>query len=136
MIEGLARWNMQRSKESTEGGTAKVPRSFDIMLKHRYQALSSTVHNEVALPSFSTPPTYTGELIGMSYLRSQNGDFPGEIELDKEIDEAFGDFNMAEEEDNEEMLETDETVAMPDDSSDSGNEVIILLGSSSPEFPH
>jgi hypothetical protein len=65
----------------------------------------------------------------MSYLRSQNGDLPVDVqELDREIDEAFGDFVIEEEEDAN-VSERDETVAMPEDSSDSGNEVINLLSS-------
>ncbi len=79
LIEGLARWNMQRSEDSRVG-VEKVPRSFDISLKHRLNALSTSVHNEPALPSFCTPPACTPELIGMSYLRSQNGDLPGDVQ--------------------------------------------------------
>jgi hypothetical protein len=52
----------------------------------------------------------------MSYLRSQNGDFPGEPqELDREIDEAFGDFKVEDEEFLEDEMVVDETVAMPED---------------------
>ena len=106
-------------------GVEKVPRSFDISLKHRLNALSTSIHNEPALPSFCTPPACTQELIGMSYLRSQNGDLPVDVQdLDREIDEAFGDFEIEEEEEDTNVLEMDETVAMPEDSSDSGNEVI------------
>jgi hypothetical protein len=62
----------------------------------------------------------------MSYLRSQNGDLPGEPqELDREIDEAFGDFKVEDEEFLEDEMVVDETVAMPGDS-DSGNEVINI----------
>jgi hypothetical protein len=46
----------------------------------------------------------------MSYLRSQTGDCAGEVqELDKEIYKAFGDFNMANDAEEEDMLETDDT---------------------------
>ena len=79
LIEGLARWNMQRSEDSRVG-VEKVPRSFDISLKHRLNALSTSVHNEPALPSFCTPPACTQELIGMSHLRSLNGDLPGDVQ--------------------------------------------------------
>ena len=62
----------------------------------------------------------------MSYLCSQNGDFPGEPqELDREIDEAFGDFKVEDEEFLEDEMVVDETVAMPEDS-DSGNKVINI----------
>ena len=127
LIEGLARWNMQRSEDS-RASVEKVPRSFDISLKHRLNALSTSLRNEPALPSFCTPPACTPELIGMSYLRSQNGDLPGDVqELDREIDEAFGDFEV--EEDEDPVVELDETVALPEDSSDSGNEAINLISS-------
>jgi hypothetical protein len=49
LIEGLARWNLQRSQDSIEGADEKVPRSFDISLKHRLNALSCAVHNKPAL---------------------------------------------------------------------------------------
>ncbi len=65
----------------------------------------------------------------MSCLRSQNGDLPGDVqELDREIDEAFGDFEVEDDEDPA-VVELDETVALPEDSSDSGNEVINLISS-------
>ena len=123
------RWNLQRSEDSMERVGEKVPRSFDISLKHRLNALSSTIHNEPALSNFCTPPAYTREIIGVSYLRSQTGDVqPGEVqELDREIDEAFGDLDTGNDDDGADLLETDETVAMPEDSSDSGNEVILLF---------
>ena len=78
------RWNLQRSEDSMERVGEKVPRSFDISLKHRLNALSSAIHNEPALSNFCTPPAYTREIIGVSYLRSQTGDVqPGEVqELD------------------------------------------------------
>ena len=72
--EGLARWKLQRSEDSMERVGGKVTRSFDISLKHRMNALSSAIHNEPALSNFCTPPSYTGEIIGVSYLRSQTGD--------------------------------------------------------------
>ncbi len=86
---------------------------------HLLNCLSCAIHNQPSLPSFRTPPVYTGELIGMAYLHSQTGDDAVvEQELDKEIDKAFGDSTLDED---DEAIETenDETVAMPD----SGNEV-------------
>ena len=60
----------------------------------------------------------------MEYLHLQTGGNAGvERELDKEIDEAFGDFTL--EDDLEDWgEEQDQTVVMPD-SDDSGNEVNI-----------
>lgn len=127
LIEGLARWNLQRSEASMERVEEKVPRSFDISLKHRLNALSSAIHNAPALSNFCTPPAYTGEIIGVSYLHSQTGDVkPGEVEeLDRAIDEAFADLDMGSDDDGADLLDTDQTVAMPEDSGDSGNEVIL-----------
>ena len=126
LIEGLARWNLQRSQDSIEGADEKVPRSFDISLKHRLNALSCAVHNKPALSSFCTPPAYTGEIIGMSYLRSQTGDCAGEVqELDNKSTRRLGISTWPM------MLKKIywrlTTVAMPEDSSDSGNEVIIPI---------
>ena len=125
LIEGLARWNIQRREDSMEG--KEVAQSFDVALKHRFNALSSDIHKEPVLTSFSTPPVYTGEVIGMSYLHSQTGDSAGEMEeLDREIDEAFVDFEIHPEDDEGNFDMEDATTALPDDSSDSGNEVIII----------
>ena len=113
LIEGLARWNLQRSEDSTS--TKSNVRSFNISVTHNLNSLSSAIHNEPSLSSFKTPTAYTGELIGMEYLRTQTGDIAGggEHELDREIDEAFGDFTI-DVDDEEEVEENDETVAMPE----------------------
>ncbi|CAB3994603.1 Hypothetical predicted protein [Paramuricea clavata] len=63
-----------------------------------------------------------GEVIGVKYLRLQTGDCPDAVQdLDRDIDEAFGEFEMKSGEE-EGDSRTDETVAHPEDSSDSGNE--------------
>jgi hypothetical protein len=122
LVEGLARWNGQRAVQDSV--TIDKLRSFDISLMHRVNALSSAIHNEAALTHFSTPSAYTGEVIGVKYLRLQTGDCPDAVQdPDREIDEAFGKFEMRSEEE-EGDSRTDETVAPPEDSSDSGNEVI------------
>ena len=124
LLEGLARWNLQRARDSVPSTEANsgVQRSFNISLMHRLNSLSNDVHQQPSLSGFRTPPAFTGENIGMEYLRLQTGGNTGvEQELDKEIDEAFGDFTL--EDDVEDWEEDqDQTVAMPD-SDDSGNEV-------------
>ena len=59
----------------------------------------------------------------MDYLQTQTGDIAGggQQELDKEIDEAFGDFTI-DVEDDVELVGNDDTIALPE-SDDSGNEV-------------
>ena len=99
-----------------------VQRSFNISLMHRLNSLSNDIHQQPSLSSFRTPPAFTGEHIGLEYLHSQTGGDAGvERELDREIDEAFGDFTL-EDDIGDWEEEEDETVAMPD-SDDSGNEV-------------
>jgi hypothetical protein len=122
LVEGLARWNRERALQDRVA-TDKL-RSFDITLMHRVNALSTAIYNEAALTNFSTPSPYTGEVIGVKYLRLQTGDCPDAVQdLDREIDEAFGEFEMGSDEE-EGDSRTDETVAHPEDSGDSGNEVI------------
>ena len=122
LVEGLARWNRERALQ--ERGEEKL-RSFDITLMHRVNALSTSIYGEAALANFSTPSPYTKEVIGVKYLRLQTGDCPDAAvqDLDREIDEAFGEFEMGSDEE-EGDSRTDETVAHPEDSGDSGNEVI------------
>lgn len=124
LVEGLARWNMQRSEDSVEHVEGKL-RSFDVSLKHRLNSISSAVRGEPFLSSFSTPPAYTVEIIGVEYLRFQSGDFPIVEDLNKDIDEAFQD-DIGIESDIEDVgdIEEDETITLPEESSDSGAEVI------------
>ena len=90
-----------------------VQRSFNISLMYPLNSLSCDIHQQPYMSCFRTPPAFTGELIGMEYLHLQTRDNAGaERELDKEIDEAFGDFTLEEDEDWED--EEDGTVAMPD----------------------
>ena len=111
LIEGLARWNLQWSQDSKEGADEESATKLRYLTEASFKCfVLCVVHNKLALSSFCTPPAYTGEIIGMSYLRSQTGDCAGEVqELDKEIYKAFGDFNMANDAEEEDMLETDDT---------------------------
>ena len=63
---------------------------------------------------------YTGELFGVEYLYSQSGYTlsPKEEELDKEIDEGFGDVSEEDTVSQTTLMasESDITVAPPDDS--------------------
>ena len=76
------------------------------------------------MSSFSSPPAFTGEMIGVEYLRSQSGNVVGVEELDKEIDEAFQDGLDIIDNDTEDIADLeDQTVTLAYESSDSGAEV-------------
>ena len=68
--------------------------------------------------------SFTGEMIGVEYLRSQSGNVLGVEELDKEIDEAFQDGLDIIDNDTEDIADLeDQTVTLAYESSDSGAEV-------------
>ena len=71
LIQGLVWWNIQRGQDGTLSADddSGVHRSFDNSLMHHLNSLSGDVHDQPSLSSFSTPPAFTGELIGMEYLR-------------------------------------------------------------------
>ena len=78
LVEGLARWNRERAVQDRVA-TDKL-RSFDITLMHRVNALSTAIYDEAALTNFSTPSPYTGEVIGVKYLRLHTG-----LQIDKTV---------------------------------------------------
>ena len=69
---------------------------------------------------------YTGELFGVEYLYSQSGHTlsPKEDELDKEIDEGFGDMSEEDAAAPPTLMasESDITIAPPDDSDSDGDD--------------
>lgn len=80
--------------------------------------------------NFMPPRTYTGELFGVEFLRTQSGEIQEPKDIEREIDEAFDeDMDL----DNEELFlqgDVDPTFALPSDpeateSEDSGAEVYI-----------
>ena len=84
-----------------------------------------SIRNEEFSPHFTPPAKYNGELIGIEYLRSQSDSFFHK-DLEKEIDDAFEDYQSEADETTEETQEIqDLTLALPFESSDSdsGTEV-------------
>ena len=83
-----------------------------------------SLRSEPFLPNFTLPGLFTGERIGVEYLRSQS-DVLANKDLDQEIDEAFEDFESEVESLAEHQQMQDFTLALPEDSSDSdsGTEV-------------
>jgi hypothetical protein len=68
-------------------------RTFDVELQGRLNALSQEVLGKDVFPLHRPPAKYTGELLGVQYLYHQTGKVlltEGE-EVEKEIDEGFGD---------------------------------------------
>ena len=93
LIEGLARWYLQRARDSVSSTdeNSGVQRSFNVSLMHRLNSLSNDIHQQPSLLSIRTPLAFAGEYIGLEYLHLQTGGDTGtEKQLDKEIDEAFG----------------------------------------------
>ena len=102
--------------------------TFDVPLQHNLNTLNLSLRNEAFLPNFIPPGVYTGERIGVDYLRSQS-DILANKDLEKEIDEAFDDFQCEEESADEQLMLEDLTLALTEDSSesDSGTEVCCFL---------
>ena len=124
LLEGVTRWNAERAAGAVQDRDSTLY-SFDMSLQHRLNSLSMSLRNEEFLPNFVPPGVYTGELIGIEYLRSQS-DVPTNKDLEQEIDDAFEDF-QSEEETSEELPQVihDLTLVLPEESSDSdsGTEV-------------
>ncbi|KAG7525752.1 hypothetical protein JOB18_031211 [Solea senegalensis] len=68
LVDGLARWNEDRTM--TAEGTAG-PHSYSGLLRHAANQLSEEVLGR-KLVEYKAPRKYTGELIGIEYLYSQN----------------------------------------------------------------
>lgn len=96
----------------------------DISLEKTLNSVHRSLRNEAFLPNFSPPDVFSGEHIGVEYLRTQS-DSQAEKELDKEIDEVFEHYESSETDLVEDTEVQDLTLALPEDSSDndSGTEV-------------
>ena len=64
---------------------------------NRLNALSEAIHGTPMLPLYRPPSIYTGEAFGVEYLYQQSGKVFKPGDLDKEIDEGFGDMDEADE---------------------------------------
>ena len=96
----------------------------DISLEKTLNSVHRSLRNEAFLPNFTPPDVFSGEHIGVEYLRTQS-DSQAEKELDKEIDEVFEHYESSETDLVEDTEVQDLTLALPEDSSDndSGTEV-------------
>ncbi|XP_059188503.1 uncharacterized protein LOC131971202 [Centropristis striata] len=68
LVDGLARWNEDRTMTAEGIGG---PHSYSGLLRHAANQLSEEVLGR-KLVEYKTPRKYTGELIGIEYLYSQN----------------------------------------------------------------
>ena len=122
LLDGVTRWNAGRAVGAVQDPDNTLY-TFDKFLQHQLNSLTMSIRNEEFSPPFTPPGKYTGELIGVEYLRSQSDSF---VDLEKEIDDAFEDYQSEEDETTEERQEIhDLTLALPLESSesDSGTEV-------------
>ena len=127
LLEGLTRWNAERAAGAIEDHDSTLY-TFDVSLQHHLNSLHMSLRNEEFLPNFTPPGVYTGELIGVEYLRSQS-DVLANKDLDKEIDQAFEDYQSEEDNaDESQAIIQDLTLALPEESSDSdsGTEVVTI----------
>ena len=126
LLEGVSRWNAERAAAAVQdhADCSHGLYTFDISLQHHLNRLHMSLRNEALLPKFTPPGVYTGERIGVEYLRSQS-DVLATKDLEKEIDEAFEDF-LGEPEDIQSQDIQDITLALPEESSesDSGTEEV------------
>ena len=128
LVDGLVRWNRARAMAAHEGQGSNV-RTFDLQLQHQVNALSQQLHGTPVLTP-AIPAVYTGELIGVEYLLAQQGEqlCSGTKELEKEIDEGFGEVDLTIESDQdfvsvqEEAIETAFLPTNSDNDSDSKEE--------------
>ena len=84
-------------------------------LQHHLNTLHISLRNEAFLPNFTPPGIYTGELVGIEYLRSQS-DVLANTDLEKEIDEVFEDYQSEEDAVDEPLIIQDLTLALPEES--------------------
>ena len=80
---------------------------------------------EPLIPSYNPPPLYTGELFGVEYLYHQTGlQFSStDEEVDREIDEGFGDL----EDEVEQLQNIDPTAYSPESSNEEeDNETVSI----------
>lgn len=94
----------------------------DISLEKTLNTVHRSLRNEAFLPNFTPPDVFSGEHIGVEYLRTQS-DSQAEKELDKEIDEVFEHYESSETDLVEDTEVQDLTLAEDSSDNDSGTEV-------------
>lgn len=121
LLEGLTRWNAELAASAVqEHESSNMLYAFDMSLKCHLNRLHMSLRNEAFLPNFTLPGVFTGEHIGAEYLWSQSDVLPNKA-LEKEIDEAFEDYQSEVESVEEHQQIQDLTLALPEDYSDSNS---------------
>ncbi|KAL8622718.1 hypothetical protein ACOMHN_009352 [Nucella lapillus] len=69
LLDGLKRWNQDRAQAAT--GNGRDPLTYSGLLCHGVNTQYQRVFGQPIIAGFSRPHKYTGELIGMEYLYSQ-----------------------------------------------------------------
>ena len=93
-----------------------------ISLEKTLNSVHRSLRNEAFLSNFTPPDVFSGEHIGVEYLRTQS-DSQAEKELDKEIDEVFEHYESSETDLVEDTEVQDLTLAEDSSDNDSGTEV-------------
>ncbi|XP_069106499.1 uncharacterized protein [Argopecten irradians] len=95
LLDGVHRWNQDRSRVATTEREGQGPLSYDVSLRHSVNRLSQDVLGK-DLCTVTVPGKYTGELIGLDYLYSQSTGAPvryqetaASIEEDVGLDEDY-----------------------------------------------
>lgn len=133
LLDGIVRWNESRSRASV-AQQHQTLRTFDHEMQSRLNALSQAVHGVDLFPLYRPPAQYTGELLGVQYLYHQTGRMlltEGE-EMEKEIDEGFGDIEDYTQESLEPECQLDEdlqtfSLLAEEDEDDRDEQVILKL---------
>lgn len=103
LLDEVTRWNADRAVGAVQDPDNTLY-TFDKFLQHQLNSLTMSIRNEEFSPHFTPPGKYTGELIGVQYLRSQSDSFVDK-DLEKEIDDAFEDYQSEVDETTEETQE-------------------------------
>ncbi|XP_077396008.1 uncharacterized protein LOC144032178 [Festucalex cinctus] len=73
LMEGLTRWNEDRARAAVVGGRRDVDRCYNSRVVDGFQQVLQAHNITSPLHTYTPPGTYTGELIGVEYLRAQTG---------------------------------------------------------------
>ena len=60
LLDGIHRWNENRSREAVEGQRCKGALSYDGVLRHSVNALTQELFNKQLCRDFKLPAKYTG----------------------------------------------------------------------------
>ncbi|XP_033121766.1 uncharacterized protein LOC117120785 [Anneissia japonica] len=85
LMEGLVRWNKDRSDAAAKSGVSDI-NLYSGLQQHALNLLSEQVLGKKVYPTFTAPNKYTGELIGVEYLFNQTNQV-----LESTVDEGMED---------------------------------------------